>query len=680
MSHTESAISQQFPPIDYTDRDYLTILDALTINIRRKFPNDWKDFRDSATGMAFMQLVAWAFDNLSYYLDVRANESFLPTAKDRISIINLGNLVGYKLAPASSASLLLTATIAIAKSKVVVISAGTTFITKSNVPFQFLSEGRIPAGALSAQMTVTQGESESDTFLSDGDAFQKFQLTTNEVLDGTVSVAISTVIWTEVDSLVFADENSTVFEVDRDEDDFATVKFGDGVSGFVPPTGASIEVTYRVGGGVQGNVALNEVETTVAGELEGVVPIETVEVTLSNPDERGSGGEDRETIEHAKFFMPKSVKTNGRAVTQEDFETLAALFNDPTFGAPSAASARLKQKIPELNTVELFVWSRDGSGAISDEPGTGLLSAIQSYFDNNGAGSVRLVSVDTEVRAGTNVFVDVTAQVRATSAFAPSVVVTNAAEAIRNYFDSPVLVRPGEDARLSQLYDRIMAAQGVEYAIITKIAATLKLSEDFETVGDGTTTSFTHTTDNLPVSGSLLITVGSLVVTDDKAGNLRDSVDPTGTNSVNYETGVIVVTFSDPPAATEVISVEYRYITTFQRGELEMIADGDSARFTGSLDFPPAKAGSVAITDGTQVVIDDGDGNLVGDVYTTGTIDYDTGFYDFTFTFVPAAGSEIRTTYVQVLCTDSQDLPITKQQLAVESDITVTAILEDSTD
>jgi uncharacterized phage protein gp47/JayE len=679
-----SPIEQQFPPIDYTDRDYFTILEALQFHIQRKFPNDWKDFRDSAVGMGFMQMVAWAFDNISYYLDVRANEGFLPTAKDRISIINLGRLVGYKLAPATSASLLVTVTIAdgVPRAKDVIIPVGTRYLSSTNnVPFEFLEEGRIPAGALSAQVNTTQGETETDSFVSDGSAFQRFKLTTNQVLDGTVIVEINTVQWTEVESLVFADETSTAFEVERDEDDFATILFGDGISGFVPSTGSVINVTYRVGGGVQGNLALNDVQTTITGFLEAVEPPEGVDLLLTNPDERGSGGEDRETIEHAQFFMPKSVKTNGRAVTREDFETLAALFNDPVFGAPSAASARLKQRIPELNTVEVFLWTRDATGAISDEPGSGLIGAVQDYFDNNGPGSVRIVSVDTEVQSGTNVFVDVTCRVRAASAFSPSQVVANASQAISDYFASPTLVRPGEDVRLSQLYDRIMSAQGVTYAIITNIRATLKVAETFEDAGDGTTVTFTHTTERIPVPGSILIeTDGGLVVTDDKAGNLRGNVDPTGGNTVNYETGGISVTFDAPPAAGEEITVTYRYITTFQRGELEIIANGDSARFRGSLDFPPAVPGTVAFSDGTQVVIDDGEGNLIGDVYESGTIDYDTGFYDFTFSIAPPSGAELRTTYVQFLSTDSQDLPITRQQLAVESDIVVTPILEDTTD
>ncbi len=672
-----STLEQQFPAISYTDRDYNTIIEALTQHIRRKFPNDWKDFRDSPVGMAFMQLVAFCFDNLSYYLDIRANESFLPTARDRLSVINLCRLIGYQLSPATSASILVTCTLEATQSRDTIIAAGTAFLSKGGVPFEFLAEGRIAAGSLSAQILATQGATQDDSFTSDGTAFQRFKLTQPQVLAGTVEVSVNTVLWTEEESLVFGDETSTIFVVEFDENDFGYIQFGDGISGFIPPEGSVIDVTYRVGGGVQGNIPLNQVEQTILGTLSGIVPAQTVEVLLTNPDERGSGGNERETLEHAKFFAPRSVKTNGRAVTTEDFETLAALFSDPVVGAPAAAGARLKQKIPELNCVEVFLWGRDSAGDIA-LPGQSLIDAIQAYFDNNAAGAVRIVSVDTEVKAGEIVYVDVTVRVRASTAFSTTDVLNNVTQAIRDYFDG-ITTQPGEDVRLSQLYDAIMGATGVRYANISNIRATVLVEEEIGT-GDGTQQAFTGTLAHSPVPMSILVTAGSQIVADNGIGGFTGNVLPTGTNTVDYFTGEITVTFLDPVPTGTVVEVAYRYVITFQRGELEQVANGASARFTGTLDFPPAVPGTVALSDGVRVVVDDGLGNLIGDVYEPGTIDYDSGYYDFEFNAIPPAGAELNSTYVQLLSTASQDLPITKQQLAVKSQITVTSITEDTTD
>ena len=62
--------------------------------------------------------------------------------------------------------------------------------------------------------------------------------------------------------------------------------------------------------------------------------------------------------------------------------------------------------------------------------------------------------------------------------------------------------------------------------------------------------------------------------------------------------------------------------------------DGATANYTGNLAHIPVRPGTVRITDGTQVVVDNGNGALVGDVNALGTntINYATGAYDVTFT------------------------------------------------
>jgi len=71
--------------------------------------------------------------------------------------------------------------------------------------------------------------------------------------------------------------------------------------------------------------------------------------------------------------------------------------------------------------------------------------------------------------------------------------------------------------------------------------------------------------------------------------------------------------------------------------------DGVTTNFTGTLSHTPIVPNSVEITDGTQVVTDDGSGNLTGD--GTGTIDYSTGDVDVTFNNPPVPGDDIKASY-----------------------------------
>ena len=74
--------------------------------------------------------------------------------------------------------------------------------------------------------------------------------------------------------------------------------------------------------------------------------------------------------------------------------------------------------------------------------------------------------------------------------------------------------------------------------------------------------------------------------------------------------------------------------------------DGSTKNFTHTYSTP-LEPETISITDGTQVITDDGHGNLTGDIDSGGinTIDYDNGDADFTFASAPADSSSITTDY-----------------------------------
>lgn len=88
---------------------------------------------------------------------------------------------------------------------------------------------------------------------------------------------------------------------------------------------------------------------------------------------------------------------------------------------------------------------------------------------------------------------------------------------------------------------------------------------------------------------------------------------------------------------------EENYVTEKISSEALGTGTGLVAQFTGNLSYIPVRPSSIQITDGTQVVTDDGNGALVGDVNPggTNTINYDTGAFDVTFAANPGAGDAI---------------------------------------
>lgn len=73
--------------------------------------------------------------------------------------------------------------------------------------------------------------------------------------------------------------------------------------------------------------------------------------------------------------------------------------------------------------------------------------------------------------------------------------------------------------------------------------------------------------------------------------------------------------------------------------------NGVTTHFTGTLAYMPIRPGTVVITDGTNRINDDGNGNLVGNIGAASTIAYQNGNFDVTFVAAPADGNAITVNY-----------------------------------
>ena len=624
------------------------------------------------------------FDVLSFQLDYTANEMYLETARDRSSVLQLGRLVGYQLRTPTSAAVPCVATLPVTVLNPVVVAAGTAVKSVDGVDFVTVQQTVLQPG-VTGQLVFVQGVNKNDTFSSDGTAFQKFALTNSPVVQDTIDVLVDGDVWEQVESLAYGESSSKIFAVQFDEDSVATIMFGDGISGKIPPPAVAIEVSYRTGGGIQGNIALNKISTSVTGneQAPGNPP---VVVTVVNSGERGSGGEDAETTTHAKLWIPKWIKANGRAVTEDDYDALGNAFADPNYGAPAFTKAYLKQSIPELNTVMVSVWVRDSQGTIV-APSTGLKTAISDYFNNDSTGAVKMICTHTEVEDGNIVYISISIRIKVSTDYLSSDVVTAVETAIENLFSSSENT-PGADFRISKLYSTIQAVAGVDYCIITMIRASYSTSETIG-IGNAGDVSFTSTLTLNPgasiVPGTVSVEYGTPAtetLTDDEEGVLRNNAG-VASGTIDYETGAITATFAAAPAVGVLVVATYQYTLDYQRGDLEATGDGVTTRFRGVVKYPPINPydpvsgfNGIAFAAGSQVVTDDGNGSLIGAVDPTGrnVIDYDTGAYDFTFALPPGSGEEMRSTYRQVLETASQDIPIDKDQLAVGGVVNVETI------
>lgn len=387
------------PVIDYMARDFDSLLQAMRALIPYKLP-EWTDNASEADfGNVLLELFAHMGDILGYYQDRVANEAYLSTARTRRSVIEHLRLVGYDLATAAPASAALSVSFPAAAAGSVTISGGDAFATKSqkdrpSVRYEFT--GQLPLVAVLATLPVDpvtnrrlltvpveEGRLIRDELVGTGDGApnQHFRLPHGPLIlrskgaaaqvnrDITLLTVLGglTSAWTLQESLAFSRENQRDYVIAIDEDDQATLIFGDAA---VPEAGAEVRATYRIGGGSAGNAAANTIQTIVGAPQLALLG---AQVTNAGP---ATGGSDREADERAVLHAPSVFRSLHRAVSAGDYEALALDF-------PGVGKVRARPS--NWNTVTLFV-APAGGGFVSDILHANLLA----YFEDKRPISTRI--------------------------------------------------------------------------------------------------------------------------------------------------------------------------------------------------------------------------------------------------------------------------------------------------
>src|SRR4029434_8895730 len=266
--------------IDYMARDAGSFLQSMRALLSEKLP-EWTDYESEADfGSVLLELFAHMGDILSYYQDRVANESFLGTAQERRSVIQHLRLIGYTLSTAAPASATLTVSIPDGVTEIITISRGDAFASKGqrdkpSVRFEYTREKPLTIDPVVNRhspvgIPVEEGRLIKEEILgtSPGTPNQRYTLahekiilralgqgqTVNRDIILTTELGTAKDEWRLRESLAFSREGQKDFVVEIDENDRATVIFGDRVLGAIPASGSTIKVSYRVGGGSQGNV------------------------------------------------------------------------------------------------------------------------------------------------------------------------------------------------------------------------------------------------------------------------------------------------------------------------------------------------------------------------------------------------------------------------------------------
>lgn len=260
---------------------------------------------------------------------------------------------------------------------------------------------------------VLQGATVADRIgLADGSRDQAYPLPQGPLL-AVGSVAVAGAVWTEVEDFLSSAATDAVYTRTEAADGSQVIRFGDGDAGAVPPDGAEIVATYRIGGGESGNVGAG----TISRDRSGNTRI----ANLRNP-RAASGwvpqeGTTPESLDALRVEAPASLRTLGRAVALADYEVLALRYRSPD-GRALVERALAVEEGGGPKTVGVVCVGVGGRALTADE-----LLAVGVYFNGETVGLQQIGGiVPANTRAVPSSFagevVDVTATVSVVRAYA----------------------------------------------------------------------------------------------------------------------------------------------------------------------------------------------------------------------------------------------------------------------
>ena len=304
----------------------------------------FKDYNFDGSNMSvLLDVLSYNTFQNNFYSNMAINEMFLDSAVLRNSVVSHAKELNYLPRSRRSAKALVTVTFTdtTATGQSITIPQYSPFTTIHNGEnFEFVTDQTYiakktaPNTFVAENVEIFEGQMlasfEREGFFVDEDGILRVVLS-NENAD-TESIAIFVDAEATENENVFLRKNDIfgvgatdkVFYIEPYYDGRYTIYFGNNVFGFQPAEFEDIRVRYRITSGTEGNGA----KTFSMATNFGSAVVSTVEIA--------AGGAERETIESIRYFAPKSLQIQERAITTSDYEIL------------------LKTQFPEIQAVAAY--------------------------------------------------------------------------------------------------------------------------------------------------------------------------------------------------------------------------------------------------------------------------------------------------------------------------------------
>lgn len=566
--------------VDYIVKDFNSSVDSLISFANVNFgPGTsanrlWTNFNADSFSRTWLEIVALISDVLFFYFDTQATQSYLQTATIRSAVRDIASQFGFEPATAQSASGDATFTFT---------GAGTIprgFRVSSNSGIEYFVTSPITAGAAGDFTgTVLQGAIQTENLSAQGLQNEEFDLIGPNVIvdrdnsnpnDVTPQVTVNGNSYTLVESFLRFDGTDSdpvsdslgnviggggrVFTLHERSSGTPFIRFGDGINGRKLTSGDTIIVTYRTGGGSQGNIA--------EGSLTTLVDTLSFVSGVTNNDDF-SGGADEQSIDQLKELIPASLRTLERAVSQLDYSDLILA----NFNEVFAASTEVNKTDPGVD-LNIYVVPQ-GSGIPQITTNTLLLNQLNDFIDRR-----KMVTVQFQIADAFPLDILISLEVFVTNSASRSTVTEAIQTALVNFFNLSTGgsdesgINFAENILLRNINSIISGISGVERFEITQLSYRPRIS--FNTQGLATDYNTSEVSIFEPVSevewlvaasGESAEVVGDVVFNNpDSVGFTYDSA----TGKIQYQFPVDLSTvapgdsFRNGPGLEEITVVKTR--------------------------------------------------------------------------------------------------------------------------
>jgi YHS domain-containing protein len=350
------------PKTPITELDFDSIKSQLKTYLQTQ--TQFKDYNFEGSNMSVL-LDVLAFNSFqnNFYTNMALNEMFLDSAVLKNSVVSHAKELNYIPRSRKSAKATVTVTVVdpnLTASTITIPQYSTFSATYQGETYNFVNDiayvarRTAPGTYVAENVEIFEGQMltsfQREGFIVDADGVLRVQLTNDEVDTDSIVVFVDAEatedqnVFTRANTIFGVEPLDKVFYLEPYLDNRYAIYFGGNKFGLQPEEFEDVRVRYRICSGDEPNGAASFTTSFLDG-----ASINVATVIAAN------GGAERESLESIRYFAPKALQIQERAVTTSDYEVL------------------LKQRYPEISAVSAY------GGELLDPPQYGKV-AISVYL------------------------------------------------------------------------------------------------------------------------------------------------------------------------------------------------------------------------------------------------------------------------------------------------------------